>query len=368
MQQATWLDSAVAVRQGEGLDTARLEAYLREHLGVSGPLTLGQFPGGYSNLTYLLSVAEAGRVREMVLRRPPFGAHIRGGHDMQREYRILSALIDTYGKVPRPILFCEDESIIGAPFYLMERVTGIILRNRLPEGLVLDPGLMQSICFALIDALAGLHALDYHAAGLSELGRPEGYTARQVDGWTKRYRDALTPDCPDFEPVAAWLAANAPSQSEAALIHNDFRYDNAILDPADLTHIIAILDWEMATIGDPLTDVGTTLAYWAEPEDPQVLRRFGLTSHPGNLDRQQFLERYAARSGRDVSDFLFYYVYGSFKNMVIALQIYARFRQGLTKDPRFAGLIQIVRAYHDLIGRALERGRISRLFQRQGWL
>jgi aminoglycoside phosphotransferase (APT) family kinase protein len=226
----------------------------------------------------------------------------------------------------------------------------------------MDAGRMREICLALVDALAELHALDYQAAGLSELGKPEGYTARQVAGWTGRYRDALTPDCPDFEPAAGWLAANLPPRSDATLIHNDFKYDNAVLDPEDPRRIIAILDWEMATIGDPLTDLGTTLGYWAEPEDPEVLRQFGLTSYPGNLDRQQFLERYAARSGREVSNFLFYYVYGSFKNMVIALQIYARFRKGLTKDPRFAGLIQIVRAYYDLIRRALDRGRISRLF------
>lgn len=337
----------------------RLGVYLREHLPhPAGPLTVEQFPGGYSNLTYLLRMAD----REMVLRRPPFGANVKGGHDMSREYRILQALVDSYGKVPRPLLYCGDESVLGAPFYVMERVPGVILRNRLPKGLTLDEAQMRKICLALIDALVELHALDIRAAGLAELGKPEGYTARQVEGWTKRYQNAVTDDCPDFGPVMRWLAENVPAHPEATLIHNDFRYDNAVLDPADLSRIIAILDWEMATVGDPLTDLGTTLAYWAEPGDPEPLRQFGLTTHPGNLDRGQVLERYAERSGREVPDFLFYYIYGVFKNAVIALQIYARFRRGLTKDPRFGGLIEVLRASEELARRALEKDRISHLF------
>jgi aminoglycoside phosphotransferase (APT) family kinase protein len=227
--------------------------------------------------------------------------------------------------------------------------------------MVLVPDQMKNICQALIDALVDLHALDYNQVGLGELGKPDGYTTRQVAGWTKRYQNAITGDCPDFEPLTAWLAANLPSDSEATLIHNDFRYDNAILDPAEMTRIIAILDWEMATIGDPLTDLGTTLAYWAEPEDPPVLRQFGLTAHPGNLDRQAFIDQYALLSGRDISNILFYYIYGIFKNTVIALQIYSRFRQGLTHDPRFASLIEVIKAYHLLAHRALEFGRVGHI-------
>jgi len=362
MPERSFADPSVSVRKGEELDIDRLSAYLHGHLpDVKGTLAVEQFPGGYSNLTYLLRITNS-QVRELVLRRPPFGANIKGGHDMGREYRILTALIDTYGRVPRPLLYCEDESVVGAPFYVMERVQGVILRNKLPRGFEIEPGLMQKICFSLIDALVELHALDANALGLGGLGKPEGYAARQVAGWTQRYQNALTDDCPGFEAITGWLAANVPANSGATLIHNDFRYDNAILDPQDLTRIVAILDWEMATIGDPLTDVGTTLAYWAEPEDPVVLRQFGLTTHPGNLDRRQFLDRYAQRSGRDVSDFLFYYVYGLFKNAVIALQIYARFRQGLTHDPRFGTLIEVVRTCHDMSLRALERQRISHLY------
>jgi aminoglycoside phosphotransferase (APT) family kinase protein len=367
MHTESLIDMPTAVRAGEELDIERLAGYLHQHLDdVRGPLGIEQFPGGFSNLTYLLRLGDpstgSGPVREMVLRRPPFGANVRGGHDMGREFRILGALVDSYGKVPRPLLYCGDESVLGAPFYVMERVRGVILRNRPPQGLKLGADLMRRICLSLVDALVELHAIDTDAAGLGELGKPEGYTARQVAGWTKRYQNALTDDCPDFEPVAGWLAEHVPPRPDATLIHNDFRYDNAILAPEDLTRIVAILDWEMATLGDPLTDVGTTLAYWAEPEDPAVLRQFGLTAQPGNLDRGQLLDRYAERSGRDVSGSVFYYLYGVFKNAVIALQIYARYRQGLTRDPRFGGLIEVIRAYHDMAQRALDRGRMSHLF------
>ncbi len=366
MPETALIDPSVPVRAGEELNIERLAAYLREQIPTAaGALTVEQFPGGYSNLTYLLRFSEPakpGHAREMVLRRPPFGAHIKGGHDMGREYRIQSALIHTYARVPQPLVYCADESVIGAPFYVMERVSGLILRNRLPRGLTLEADTMRQVCCALIDALVELHALDYAAVGLNELGKPDGYTARQVAGWITRFQNALTDDCPDFAPITNWLTANIPAHSDATLIHNDFRYDNAVLDPKDWTRIRAILDWEMATLGDPLTDVGTTLAYWAEPEDPEILRQFGLTAYPGNLDRQQFLERYAERSGRAVSNFLFYYLYGVFKNVVIALQIYSRYRQGLTHDPRFPALIEIIRTYHQIAERALEHQRISHLF------
>lgn len=353
------LDRPAAVRPGEELDADRLAAYLQAHLpDADGPLTIEQFPGGMSNLTYFLRLGR----RELVLRRPPFGANIQGGHDMSREYRILRALVETYPKVPRPLLRCDDSTVIGAPFYVMERLRGVILRPPLPPGRVIPPATMRGICHALIDGLAELHALDYARAGLSDLGKPDGYTARQVAGWTKRYRNARTDDCPDLEPIVAWLAAHTPAHSDAALIHNDYKYDNLILDPADLTRIVGVLDWEMATLGDPLTDLGTTLAYWIEPDDPPALQQMGLTTLPGNLDRQQLIQRYAERSGRAVEDSLFAFIYGVFKNSVIVLQIYARYRQGHTRDPRFAALIEIVRAYTSVAERAIAQGRISGLF------
>lgn len=360
MPDHSLLDQATDVRAGEALDVARLEAYLTAHVGdINGPLIVEQFPSGFSNLTYLLRLGD----RELVLRRPPFGANIRSGHDMHREYRILSRLIDVYPRVPRALLYCDDLSVIGAPFYVMQRVRGVILRNRLPRGVTIEPPQMRAINLALIDTLVELHALDYTAAGLGDLGKPEGFVARQVRGWTDRYGRARTDDLPEMEATATWLANHLPPRSDTTLIHNDFRYDNVVLDPDDLTRIVAVLDWEMATLGDPLIDVGTTLAYWAEPDDPPELRQFGLTTLPGNLNRAEWVARYAERSGRDVGGILFYLVYGLFKNGVIVQQIYARYKQGYTQDARFAGLLNMVRVCGDMAQRAIGTGRVSDLYR-----
>lgn len=359
MTDPSLIDQPTAVRPGEALDLARLEGYLKERLpDLDGVLAVEQFPGGFSNLTYLLRLGS----RELVLRRPPFGANIKGGHDMGREYRVLAGLYPVYHKVPRPLVYCDDPAVLGAPFYVMERVQGVILRPQLPAGLTLDAATMRGVCLGLINTLAELHAFDYQGAGLGDLGKPEGYVARQVAGWTKRWHNARTDDVPAMERIAAWMPANLPPEGAPALIHNDYRYDNCILDPQDLTRILAILDWEMATLGDPLSDVGATLAYWAEPNDPPELRQFGLTSRPGNLDRAGFVERYAAQSGRDVAPILFHYVYGVFKNAVILQQIYYRYKQGFTQDPRFATLIHLVRVYADMAVRAIELNRFSGLY------
>jgi len=359
MKEPSWLDQPAAARSGEALEVEALQRYLRERLPhLTGPLHIEQFPQGFSNLTYLLRCGE----HEFVLRRPPFGANLKSGHDMSREFRILSALIKIYPKVPAPVLFCDDDSILGAPFYMMQRVRGVILRNRPPQGFELKPELMQRICFALIDTMVELHSLDYHAAGLRDLAHPEGYIERQITGWTKRYANAKTDEIPEMEQTATWLASHQPASFGSALIHNDYRYDNVVLDPNDLTRIIAILDWEMATIGDPLMDVGTTLAYWAEASDPPALRQFGLTSLPGNLNRQEFIERYAERSGRAVGNMLFYFAYGMFKLGVIAQQIYSRYRLGFTRDERFAQLIHAVRACGQTAMRAVEKNRVHQLF------
>nr|WP_255604128.1 phosphotransferase family protein [Oscillochloris sp. ZM17-4] len=320
-------------------------------------MTVAQFPRGYSNLTYLLQLGD----RDLVLRRPPFGANIKSAHDMGREHRILSALAGRYARAPRPLAYSDDPAILGAPFYVMERVRGIILRSSPPAGLDLTPALMGAMCGSLVQTLADLHRVDYVAAGLGDLGRPEGYVARQVAGWAKRYAAARTDDLPALERAAAWLQAHAPAESGVALIHNDFKYDNLVFDLADPTRVVAVLDWEMATIGDPLMDLGTTLGYWAEPGDPAALREFGLTSRPGNLSRQQLVDAYAAASGREVGDVQFYYVFGLFKVAVIIQQIYARYRAGHTSDERFAGLSRLVLACADLAGRCLDSGRISDL-------
>jgi aminoglycoside phosphotransferase (APT) family kinase protein len=354
-----WIDQPASVRERETLDTTKLQAYLHEHLPNAGQtLTVAQFPSGYSNLTYLLRLGN----QELVLRRPPLGANIKSAHDMAREYRLLSALIDVYRKVPRPLLYCDDPAIIGAPFYVMERATGIILRNRPPRGLIITPQLMRQICMTLVDTLAELHEIDYAACGLADLGQPQGYIERQVNGWTKRYSAAQTDDIPAMEATAEWLHNHMPRTTRATLIHNDFKYDNVVLDPHDPTRIIAVLDWEMATIGDPLMDLGTTLGYWAEADDPVELRQFGLTSLPGNLSRDEFIQRYAECSGQDVSKILFYYVYGLFKVAVIVQQIYARYRQGYTSDSRFAALIHVVHACSRMATQALDKNRIDRLW------
>jgi aminoglycoside phosphotransferase (APT) family kinase protein len=357
---AELLDLPQKTRRGEELDAGKLEVYLRQALpDLTGPIEIEQFPRGYSNLTYLLRIGE----RELVLRRPPFGAKIKTAHDMGREFQILSRLIAVYPKVPRPCAYCADEAVLGAPFYLMERVKGIILRTKPPEGLELTPALMGRISEGFIDNLATIHGIDYVAAGLGELGRPEGYVTRQVEGWTKRYQNARTDDIPEMDRLASWLAANKPAEAGGRLIHNDYKYDNLVLDPQDPARIRAVLDWEMATVGDPLMDLGSTLAYWVDADDPEDWRQqsFGLTTLPGNLNREQLLARYLASGGQTVNNAVFYFAYGLFKIAVIVQQIYARYKQGLTQDTRFAGLIHLVRAASRTACLAIDKQRISRL-------
>ena len=355
------MDRAYQVRQGEELPTERLYEYLASHLpDLKSPLVIEQFPAGFSNLTYLLRFGD----RDLVLRRPPMGAKIKTAHDMGREYRILTHLYPVYQKVPRPLLFCEDEEILGAPFYVMERVRGVILRAQPPQGVELPVDLMRGLSQTFVNNLAEIHAIDYEAAGLSDLGGPHGYVRRQVVGWIRRYRNAHTDDIPAIEELAGWLQENLPADSaRPALIHNDYKYDNLVLAPEDLTRVIAVLDWEMATIGDPLMDLGTTLGYWVEPTDPEEWQRygFGLTSLPGSFTRTELVEQYSQRTGRRIEDPIFYFAYGLLKIAVIVQQIYFRYQKGLTRDPRFARLGELVRACGDMAQRAIERKRIDRL-------
>ncbi len=356
-----WSDRPAAVRAGEELDAERLRSYLGEHLpDLEGDLAVEQFPRGFSNLTYLLRVGD----RQLVLRRPPFGANIKSAHDMGREHKILSRLFDVYPKVPRPLVFCEDESVLGAPFYVMERVKGVILRPQMPEGMTPEPEVMRAIAEALVDTFVELHDVDYEAAGLGDLGKPEGYAERQVSGWTKRWSAARTDEVPEMERVAAWLAGHLPESVDVSLIHNDFKYDNVVLDAGDWSRVIAVLDWEMATLGDPLMDLGTSLGYWVDADDPPALQGLQLspTTLPGNPPRRRIAELYAEKSGRDVGRLVFYYVYGLFKIAVIVQQIYARYKKGLTKDPRFAGLLGAVRGCAVAAAQAIAKDRIDRLF------
>jgi aminoglycoside phosphotransferase (APT) family kinase protein len=354
------LDQPQSVRRGEELDAQKLEAYLKAGLPeLSGPLVIEQFPKGYSNLTYLLRAGN----RELVLRRPPFGAKIKTAHDMGREYRILSHICGVYPKAPRPLLYCEEESVLGAPFYVMERVQGIILRAQPPQGLELPPQLMRRLSESFIESLVEIHAIDYAAAGLADLGKPAGYVVRQVEGWTRRYQNARTDDITAMDHVAGWLRDHMPGESGACLIHNDYKYDNLVLDPADLSRINACLDWEMATLGDPLMDLGSTLGYWVDATDPEEWRQqsFGVTTLPGNLNREQLLEYYTVRSRRKAEQAVFYYAYGLFKIAVIVQQIYSRYKQGFTQDERFKRLIHTVRAASRTAVLAIEKGRISGL-------
>lgn len=333
------------VRAGEALDLGRLTPYLQRALDAPGAeVTVEQFPGGHSNLTYLIKVGE----RELVLRRPPFGTDVKTAHDMDREFTILSRLAPVYPLAPRPVLR-GDESVLGARFYLMQRIPGVILRPKNPPGLALDPPLARRLSAAAADTLADLHAVDIHACGLAELGHPEGYVRRQVEGWTRRYLAARTDEIPAVEQVAAWLAAHMPESGPATLIHNDFKYDNLVLAPDDLADIRGILDWEMATIGDPLMDLGTALCYWVEDGDPPPIRAFafGPTFAPGSYTRREFAEHYARRTGRSLEHLPFYAAFGLFKTAVVAQQIYVRYVRGHTRDARFAAMIHGVRALAD---------------------
>ena len=357
---AEHLDQPQAVRPGEEVDPARLAAYLHSAIpDLRGDLTVAQYPQGYSNLTYLLRLGE----RELVLRRPPFGSEGGTAHDMAREYGILRALAPVYDLVPQPLAYCSDETVIGAPFFVMARVPGVILRAQPPPGLDTSPAIMAGLAEAAIANLAAIHALPLDKINLPFKPASGGYVARQVEGWTRRYAQARTDDIPALERAAAWLAAHLPPDGAATLIHNDYKHDNLVLDPADLPTIRAVLDWEMATVGDPLMDLGTTLGYWVEAGDPPALQalRFGPTTLPGNPGRAALVVHYAAVSGRDVSNIVFYYVFGLFKIAGIAQQIYARYQRGHSHDPRFAGLIHAIRALGQTAGLAIDKNRLDSL-------
>jgi aminoglycoside phosphotransferase (APT) family kinase protein len=350
------IDQAIPLAEGvDAFDALRV--YLNQRLNIGADsILVNRFPSGYSNLTYLIQLAG----KEFVMRRPPVGANIRTAHDMGREFKVLSMLRPVYPHVPEPVLYCDDESVIGAPFYVMERVRGVILRNKVPEATELTPALMRKISETTVDHLASLHELKLDS-GLSTLGKPEGYILRQVDGWIQRYTNSETDPVPDMRFTAEWLRENMPVYDKPAFIHNDFKYDNLVLDPEDLTRILAVLDWEMATVGDPLMDLGTSLGYWAEANDPVTLK-YNLTWLPGNLSREEVAERYARKTGRDVSQMLFYYTFGLFKIGVIVQQIYARYKKGLTQDARFAGLIHTLTACAANAKTAITLKRISHLY------
>lgn len=337
------LDHPTTVRLGEELDLSKLDPFLHSHFpNEPGPLSIQQFPSGHSNLTYSLHLG----AKELVLRRPPFGSNVKTAHDMGREYRALSKLHAVYPAAPKVILYCGDESILGSPFYLMELIRGIIIRRDPPAGLPFTAETARRLSESFIDNLARLHGLDYAAIGLADFGKPQGYLKRQVRGWIDRYQGSKTHDHPEVEKISDWMQQHIPSAGGVSLIHNDYKYDNVVLDPRDITKIIGVLDWEMCTIGDPLSDLGTALAYWVDPQDPDELQKIHWcpSTHAGSLTRAQLVERYARTTGRDVSDMVFYLAFARFKVAVIIQQIYYRYHQGMTKDPRFASMPEVVRA------------------------
>jgi aminoglycoside phosphotransferase (APT) family kinase protein len=330
------------VRPGERLDWDALSRYLQWHLDpqriagldFSQPLEVTQFPGGHSNLTYLLRWGGA----EFVMRRPPLGPVPPKAPDMAREYRWLEAIHPVFPLAPRPYLLCDDPAVIGSVFYLMERRRGLVVRHDEPISLANQPEQRRRVSEALIDALADLHAIDVSAPPLADLGKPAGFVARQIKGWTDRWNGSRLDPVPEMEALAAWLAARVPPDPVVpAVVHGDFKLDNVLLDPLDVGRIVAIFDWEMSALGDPLVDLGILLAYWAPTSPPEQRDALTtVTTRPGYLTKDQLVARYAARSGRDVSAVRFYETFALFKIAVVIQQIFYRYTRGQTDDARFA--------------------------------
>jgi aminoglycoside phosphotransferase (APT) family kinase protein len=335
---------AKPVRDEDAFDVEAVAAWLREHAtlpegwtvdDLAGTPEVRQFRGGASNLTYLLRYP----VRDLILRRPPTGAKAASAHDMGREFRIQSALAPVFGYVPRMIGFCRDESVIGSEFYVMEKLDGTILRRELPWPLTDDEA--STLCADALDVLVALHSVDVDAVPeLARLGRGDGYVARQVGGWVDRFARARTDDTGDWSDIIAWIEAHQPADVAQRLIHNDFRLDNLVLAPEDRLRIVGVLDWEMATVGDPLMDLGGMLSYWVEADDDEFFQLFRRqpTTEPGMWTRAEFVERYCERMGFEVTpeQWRFYEVFGLFRLAVIAQQIWYRYFHRQTTNEAYA--------------------------------
>jgi len=326
----------------EPLDWPRLETYLRDRLAdlalpgldLAGPMEIEQFAGGHSNLTYLLRFGDA----ELVLRRPPFGPIPPTAHDMAREYRWLDALHAVFPLAPRPYHFCGDTAVIGAVFYVMERRRGLVVRSEEPPALAEQPEMRRIVSMSLVDRLVDLHAIDVARGGLSALGKPAGFVERQVRGWTGRWNQAKTGEIPEMDALAGWLVRQLPREPDRpAVVHGDFKLDNVMLDASDVSRLVAVFDWEMCALGDPLVDVGILLAYWTRSEPPEHRDALTtITDRRGWFTRDEIVERYASRSGRDLSAIRFYETFALFKIAVVIQQIFSRYARGQTDDPRFA--------------------------------
>jgi aminoglycoside phosphotransferase (APT) family kinase protein len=347
-------DGGRAVRAGEDLAPAVFVWLEAQVPGLRGLPRVTQYPGGASNWTYRLEYES----HDFILRRPPAGTKAKSAHDMGREYRIQKGLKPVFPWVPEMIAFCPDTSVLGSEFYVMERLAGLILRKNPPREVALEPPAARALCLSVIDTLVALHQVDAGAAGLLEIGRGPGYARRQVEGWSDRYRRARTWNVPRLTRVMEWLAARVPDDVGACVIHNDFRLDNVVLDPADVTRVTGVLDWEMATVGDPLMDLGSALAYWVQADDDPILRavRRQPTHLPGMLTRREVVEHYCARTGRRVDHWPFYEVFGLFRLAVIVQQIYYRYHHGQTRNPAFRNFWLMVGYLGWRCGRVMARG------------
>ncbi|KWW11189.1 MULTISPECIES: phosphotransferase family protein [Peribacillus] len=339
------VDDTIPVRPGEELNIDVLENFLRKNVKdlPIEPLNLQQFSTGYSNLTYQLKMGEW----EAVLRRPPLGPVAPKAHDMKREHHILSSIHPYFQSAPEPILFSDDESIVGAPFFLMERKHGLVIDGAFPEGIVPTVERCRSLSHVMVNRLADLHAIPYEKTGLVEISRPDGFIKRQVHGWISRYERAKTDEIKELMPLLTYLQQNIPQYSQTSIIHYDYKINNARFNQ-DLTEMVGLFDWEMATVGDPLADLGVALSYWMESDDPELIKlglgHASITTLNGFLTREEFIETYASRSGRDVSNIDFYVTFGYFKLAVILQQIYSRYKKGQTNDPRFSQLGKTVKS------------------------
>lgn len=331
----------IEVRPDERFDETVLADYLRGKLdGSDAPLRVRQFGGGAANLTYLLDYGS----HQYVLRRPPLGPVAPSAHDMAREYRVLSVLYQAFPLAPRAYVFCDDLSVIGAPFFVMERRQGVVVRRAIPDVFADMPDAPRRMSEVLVDALVDFHAVDYGALGLENLGKPDGFIQRQIDGWYGRWERAKVEDLPQMETVYNWLRDHIPPPSTPTLVHNDYKLDNVMLAADDPGRMVAIFDWDMCTLGDPLSDLGALLTYWTEPDDAPYLQMTAMMPVGDNrfLKRDELVGRYAEKSGRDVSHIRFYHALGLYRLVVICAQIYIRYKRGQTQDARFDAFGQMI--------------------------
>ena len=341
MENKSVIDVAGTVRSGEELDIAAVDAWLKPRIAdLSGEPIVTQYSGGASNWTYRLQYQS----HDLILRRPPKGTKAKSAHDMGREYKVQAAVAPLFPFVPEMLAFCDDPAVIDCDFYVMRRIEGLIPRANMPKGLALSAEQTRELCLSVIDKLVALHQVDYQSAGLASLGKGDGYCERQVRGWSGRYQKSKTWNVPSFKKVMAWLADNTPTDVQTCVIHNDFRFDNVVLNPENPAEVLGILDWEMATLGDPLMDLGSALAYWVQADDDKILRatRRQPTHLPGMLSRKEVVSYYCEKMGLNADNWAFYEVFGLFRLAVIIQQIYYRYHHKQTNNPAFKNFWLIV--------------------------